>query len=278
MKLSVLSGALLLIGATASAQTSVTMYGLIDIGVRHVNHATAGGDSLTTLGDGPMTGNRLGIRGTEDLGGGTKAMFVLEHGMAVDTGGIEQQGQMWGRQAWVGISGQWGTIAAGRLYGVMHRTVSNYDPLGIGNILETAAPVLIEGTRFDNSVTYGTKIGNVSLGAMYSLGEQTNSSQGRTVGAYFYRSSDTLEFGGAIQRSTDLTGRDARSFTVGGAYNVAPFKLFLGYIDGDRDAGFAAGSNLSGTPLANTNLQSAFNSLGASGVTGTLKANRNDRL
>ena len=79
-------------GTAAHAQSSVTLYGLIDAGITYSNKvATTGGhDKLVKYGDGVASGSRWGIRGTEDLGGGLKALFVLENGFSSGDGSIGQ--------------------------------------------------------------------------------------------------------------------------------------------------------------------------------------------
>jgi predicted porin len=123
--------ALAAIGAmtgVAHAQSSVTLYGLVDayIGQR----ATEVNSSIPASRVGKLTQNvvngsgqnnsRWGMRGTEDLGGGMKGLFVLEGGFQPDTGAFatisQQGGGLFGRQAWVGLSGGFGTVGLGRQY------------------------------------------------------------------------------------------------------------------------------------------------------------------
>ncbi|MEW9583542.1 porin [Paraburkholderia sp. DGU8] len=110
---------LALLGATgvAHAQSSVTLYGLLDESVQYVNNATPRGGSLVQLFGGNLQGNRFGLKGTEDLGGGLKAIFQLENGFDINNGKLQQGGSLFGRQAYVGLTGDaWGTFTAGRQY------------------------------------------------------------------------------------------------------------------------------------------------------------------
>ena len=91
-----------LAATAAHAQTSVTLYGLIDAGITYTNNV--GGSSRVALASGNISGSRFGLRGTEDLGGGLKALFVLENGFNVNNGTLGQGGRMFGRQAYVGLS------------------------------------------------------------------------------------------------------------------------------------------------------------------------------
>ena len=109
--------ALVALGAfagAAHAQSSVTLYGIIDEGLLFNNNA--GGKHLYSMASGVMQGSRFGLRGTEDLGGGLKAIFTLENGFDVNSGKLGQGGLMFGRQAYVGLSSQYGTVTLGRQY------------------------------------------------------------------------------------------------------------------------------------------------------------------
>ncbi|WP_244119503.1 porin [Burkholderia gladioli] len=112
----------------AHAQSSVTLYGLIDEGVMYTNsvqtRATQGahaGKSQVALVDGAsgIGGTRWGITGVEDLGGGLKTIFTLENGFNINTGGLAQGGLLFGRQAFVGLSAPMGTVTIGRQYNTM---------------------------------------------------------------------------------------------------------------------------------------------------------------
>ena len=94
----------------ASAQSSVTVYGLLDAGLTS-EHGGADG-SVTKLATGVHSGSRIGFKGTEDLGNNLKANFVLENGLDVDTG-ANRQGALFGRKAYVGLSGGFGAVNSG---------------------------------------------------------------------------------------------------------------------------------------------------------------------
>lgn len=107
-----------LVAPIARAQSSVTLYGIIDTGVEFVSHANAAGDHVVRMP--AVTGelpSRWGLRGSEDLGNGLRAVFDLENGYSSTTGGFQQGGDLFGRQAWVGLASQRaGTLTAGRQY------------------------------------------------------------------------------------------------------------------------------------------------------------------
>ena len=156
--LSSLSLALLGVTGIAHAQSSVTLYGLIDESIQYVNNATPHGGSLVQLFGGNLQAPRFGLKGTEDLGGGLKAIFQLENGFDVNTGKLGQGGLMFGRQAYVGLTGDsWGTATAGRQYDplvdmVQPLTADNY----FGSTFTTPGDVDNNDNSFrvNNSVKY----------------------------------------------------------------------------------------------------------------------------
>jgi len=97
------------------AQSSVTLYGVIDEGFNYTSNV--GGHSNEQLQSGYAQGSRWGLKGSEDLGGGLKALFQLENGFDVNSGNLNQGGRMFGRQAYVGLSSaKLGTVTLGRQY------------------------------------------------------------------------------------------------------------------------------------------------------------------
>uniref|UniRef100_UPI00131C3FC8 porin n=1 Tax=Burkholderia sp. S171 TaxID=1641860 RepID=UPI00131C3FC8 len=99
----------------AHAQGSVTLYGIIDEGLNYTNNV--GGQKAYQMESGYAYGSRWGLKGSEDLGGGMKAVFTLENGFDLNTGNSNQGGRMFGRQALVGIdAGTYGSFKMGRQY------------------------------------------------------------------------------------------------------------------------------------------------------------------
>src|ERR1700754_2644035 len=100
----------------AHAQSSVTLYGLLDAGIQYTNNVVTGG-SLFRQTSGNINGSRFGLRGSEDLGSGLKAIFVLEGGISLNNGKSAQDGRLFGRQAYVGLnSDTYGIVSLGRQY------------------------------------------------------------------------------------------------------------------------------------------------------------------
>ena len=114
-KIILAAGLLSGVACMAQAQTNVTIYGVIDLGLNYTNNV--GGKNDVQMESGYAQGSRLGFKGNEDLGGGLSALFQLENGFAADTGKLGQGGLMFGRQALVGLSSKTaGTVTLGRQY------------------------------------------------------------------------------------------------------------------------------------------------------------------
>ena len=177
MKKSLLALSLLSAFGVASAQSSVTMYGIVDAGITYDNGSSAG--TVTKLESGIESGSRLGFRGTEDLGSGLKALFVLEQGFDIDTGKSGQGGRLFGRQAWVGLNSEYGQVSAGRQYTPIFNAYGVVDPFGKGTsgdiytLFGRASDFLSEYKRMDNSVVYTTpsSLGGFNAAVAYSFGE-----------------------------------------------------------------------------------------------------------
>jgi predicted porin len=183
MKKSVLSLAVLAalaVGGAAHAQSNVQVYGLIDAGVEHLNHANANQGSVTKVISGGKNTSRWGFRGTEDLGGGLKAVFGLEGGILLDTGAAD--GALFKRQAFVGLEGGFGRVVIGRSFTTTYDFVIGFDPLGYAPNYSWATSTNASGpskygmtTAFDNLVKYSGQTGEFKYGATVGLGEQPDS-------------------------------------------------------------------------------------------------------
>ncbi|WP_085316611.1 porin [Derxia lacustris] len=176
--------ALALAAGAAQAQqagaTNVTIYGLVDSGIEVVTHA--GGDKTlvrvpTVTGELP---SRLGFRGSEDLGDGLKAVFTIEAGLGLDTGASAQGGRTWGRQAFVGLAGNWGQVAFGRQYSAMFYALGDSDVLGPAVYALGSVDPGVPNARVDNAVTYRGTTGDFTGYASWSFGRDV---AGGTPGA-----------------------------------------------------------------------------------------------
>ncbi|MBB1633970.1 porin [Cupriavidus sp. UME77] len=158
----------------ASAQSTVTLYGVVDTGIEYVNNVGAAKDSVARVNT--LTGtvpSRWGIRGTEDLGGGLKSLFVLESGFAPDSGTSNQGARLFGRQALVGLSGPWGQVALGRQYTMLFWATLDPDILGPNVYGSGSLDSYLPNARADNAVSYKGTFGGFTVGATYSFGRDT---------------------------------------------------------------------------------------------------------
>jgi predicted porin len=175
----------LAITSIAHAQSTMTLYGLIDEGITYVNSAQTGrtagqlsGASQFALTDGHATGvagSRWGLRGSEDLGGGLKANFVIENGFMANTGALAQGGAEFGRQSYVGLANDFGAITLGRQYDPLVNFVQPFAAAGTwaGYMGSHADDVdnLSNTNRINNAVKFtSAALNGFRMAAMYSLG------------------------------------------------------------------------------------------------------------
>ncbi|KWK80536.1 porin [Burkholderia ubonensis] len=166
---------------TAHAQSSVTLYGIVDNGIAYQNNssstgATTGGHSKVQMSTGVWAGSRFGLKGSEDLGGGTKAVFQLEAGVKTNDGTSQWAGGIFTRQAWVGLTNPtYGTLTAGRQYTAYYTLLSPYSPTTWLTGYYGAHPGDIDSLdtsyRANNSIVYiSPKYYGFTVGGSYSLG------------------------------------------------------------------------------------------------------------
>lgn len=180
-----LCGAMLAVApawAQQATPSSVTLYGVIDVGVEYVSGVSKGnGQTGGQVREGyGATPSRWGLRGNEDLGGGLRAIFTLESGFAADTGN-QSQARLFGRQAWVGLSGDWGSLTLGRqytmrYYGMLDADIFAAASQGLGS-LDSGIP----NARADNSISYRGNWGPFSAGVNYSFGRDAASANNPTA-------------------------------------------------------------------------------------------------
>jgi len=113
----------------AAAQSSVTLYGRIDTAIEYAN---AGPNHVTRMGSGNLWASQWGLKGVEDLGGGYATIFKLEDGFNAASGALSNPNALFGREAWVGITGPFGGVQFGELYTILHTTLVTYSLPGLG--------------------------------------------------------------------------------------------------------------------------------------------------
>ncbi|WP_028225724.1 porin [Paraburkholderia ferrariae] len=176
MKLRIAAGlALAGMNATAWAQSSVTLYGIVDTGIEYVSHADAAGDGVVRMPG--ITGempSRWGVRGNEDLGGGLSTIFALESGFNMRGGTLNQGGRLFGRQAWVGLASPYGSLTFGRQYTMTYWAIADADLLGPDIYGGTASfDQYLPSARSDNTIVYKGSYAGFTLGATWSFGRDS---------------------------------------------------------------------------------------------------------
>ncbi|TDF63184.1 porin [Cupriavidus sp. L7L] len=163
-----------LVTGTALAQSSVTLYGVVDTNIEYVSHlsnGSGGGGNRFGVTSGGLSGSRWGMRGVEALGNDLNALFVLESGFGTDDGRSQQGGRLFGRQAFVGLqSKSLGTVTFGRQYTTMFDVLANFSPTGYASQYEPF--VFLEGSnlRSDNTAKYVGVFGGLTAEAHWSFG------------------------------------------------------------------------------------------------------------
>ncbi|BDB26311.1 porin [Cupriavidus sp. P-10] len=199
------------------AQDAVTLYGLLSVGVAYVNNE--GGHAATKMVPGTMQNNRWGLRGVEDLGGGARALFVLEGGFALDDGKLQQGGRLFGRQAFVGFGHDaYGTLTFGRQYDAVFDTLNGM-----------SAPVAAAGLAAhigDNDNVFGSFRNNNAI-------------------KYVTPGWGGLRAEAAYAMSDSGSAANNRAYSLGATYASGPLKLAAAYMQLDRP-GLAASNNAGG--------------------------------
>ncbi|CAN7776375.1 porin [Cupriavidus necator] len=202
---------------SAQAQTTVTLYGVVDASIEYVNNYSATGatavpgaaESRVALLSGAQAGSRWGIRGVEELGKGYNAFFVLENGFTLDDGKASLGGRLFGRQAFLGVGSHYGKLSFGRQYVSMFEALANFQVAAYQPLYE---PVVAQNGRFfreDNTVKYSGTFGGLNAVAHWSFGVDTT----------------------ALATTGEVPGRirDGAGWGVGSNYTAGPFGIGVGF-------------------------------------------------
>ncbi|ACD19312.1 porin [Paraburkholderia phytofirmans] len=201
--------------APASAQTSVTLYGVLDEGINYTNNVGRG--HVYELASGYAQGSRWGLKGAEELGGGLKAIFQLENGFDVSSGRLNQGGRMFGRQAFVGLSAnQFGTLTFGRQYD----SVVDY-------LAQTTANGNWAGSLFSHP---------------YDNDNTDNSFRLDNSVKYTSPSLSGFQFGGVYSFSNDTNFANNRAYSFGGQYSYGGLLVAAAYLQADNPGNGANGA------------------------------------
>jgi predicted porin len=235
----------LAIPAVAFAQSSVTLYGLIDTGVRNqskVQETATTDGTVTSVSNSVNSTNRWGMTGSEDLGGGLKANFTLEGEMHSDdgTGTTTAGGLNFQRKSIVGLSSGESSVDLGRDYTVNFKEFGIYDPMGYNYTGITPNVRFTSGVRSSNMITAGTGFNGAHVRIDYAMGEKTGSS---SAGSRYGIGGDFAVAGvkvGAAYSSTKNAANTGtqKDATIGAAYSMSGFTFKLAYAQTKWDSNF----------------------------------------
>jgi predicted porin len=237
----------------ATAQSNLTMYGVIDMALVH----ESGGKATTThLTSGVESGSRLGFRGREELGNGMAAVFTLESGFQADTGKLGQGGRLFGRQAYVGLESKAGTLTMGLQLTPQYEAMAAADPFDTGTAGDTEN-LMGFTARMENSIKYSTPTWQgVNAELAYGTGEVAGDRRaGRELGgAIAYTRGPWLARFGYHQRKTVTPQGEqgtARNAVLAAVYDFGPLKAHFAFgADKGRDStALRNTANAFGAPL-----------------------------
>jgi general bacterial porin, GBP family len=265
----------------ALAQSNVTLYGIVDVNFQYNDPDASGASSTRGINSGHQSGSRWGIRGAEALSPRLNAVFTLEGGFSPDLGTTAQStpagaARLWGRQAWAGLSGGWGTVVAGRVATFSSGTGSfdmfgSVDPFGTGwgdsSLGTTFTPS--GAMRLDNSVLYQSPDwGGFKFGAGYSFNGATAEAAGSGnnnrvwfLGANFARGPffaaityDTIDVadgfgpGSATTPAIFAGASDQKMLQIGGSFDLKFLKIHGAYAKEDNVFFTTAGTTFAINP------------------------------
>ena len=292
-KLAVLAATMAL-GSAAQAQSSVTLYGILDGGLRYQTVSLQNQDSASNIGMayGVQSGNRFGLKGVEDIGNGNRVTFTLENGFDLGNGTQQQSNRIFGRQAWVGVeNNSWGYARLGRQYTFASDYMIAIDPFatsfgqaGMGAAFGTA-----NANRVSNAIKYQSqRISGFQAGLGYSFAtgsnnayiadgrvatsgtgynfETNNNVRQATLGANYVNGPVYVaaSYDKVYAPTNAISQSNPSSWILAGAYDLQAAKISVaygqtrgGYILGQGNGATGAGLNLYGNP-ANANGEYIF--------------------
>ncbi|RQZ06851.1 porin [Burkholderia sp. Bp9031] len=240
------------IGSAVYAQSTVTLYGIVDEGFNYTTNVA--GSKSYELQSGYAQGSRWGLKGSEDLGGGLKAVFTLENGFDVNNGRLGQGGLMFGRQAYVGLSSPtYGAVTLGRQYDALVDFLAQTTANGNWAGYLFSHPYDNDNTdnsfRVNNTVKYTSPaFGGFQFGGTYSFSNNTSFANNRqySVGAqyanggllvaaaYLQANNPSANAGGAISTGDqNFIGSRVRVFGAGVNYTFSAATVGFAYTNSD---------------------------------------------
>ena len=269
--LAVLAG----ISATAAAQSTVTLFGVLDANARYVKN---GDLKLKSLSSNGANTSRIGLRGTEDLGDGLKAGFWLEAGLNPDTGTQSDGTRFWNRRSTVSLMGNFGEVRLGRDYTPTYLGYTDYDVFGdnglgaSGKFDSSLGTTRDTATRADNLISYFTPSG---LGGFYgraTVGAGEGVSGKKYVGGRAGYAAGALDVSVSYGQTTVTAvsnGDDKfKTADIGASYDFGVVKAFGYYTQSKTGALKVANYSLGATvPVGAGLIRASYIHSNASGTT-----------
>jgi predicted porin len=232
MKKSLIALAVLgsMVGA-ASAQSSVTLFGGLDLNVRYNKGA---GKTLKTMGTDGIYSSRWGVRGVEDLGGGLKAGFWLESAINPDDG-TSNSARFWHRRSSVSLMGDFGEVRLGRFLTNQFTAYADFDPFGTNGVGDASKFYTSNAAAINGVVTNSTRADNIfayylpsNLGGFYGSAEAAageGTSGNKYIGGRLGYAAGPLNVSGAYSVSEITSADDYKRYTLSGSYDLGVVKL-----------------------------------------------------
>lgn len=207
------------VSGAAMAQSSVTLYGVVDAGITY--QSNVGGKSQWSLGSG-IDQSYVGLRGAEDLGGGLKTIFTLESGFNIGNGQFQNNGGFFNRQAFVGVESNYGTVTLGRQYDATQ---------------DYLAPLSATGSWGGTYFAHPGNIDNLSTNGGYALNNSIKFTSANYSG---------LQFGGTYSFSNNQQFASNRAYSLGAQYQNQGIHAGVAYSQANNPGAYAGGANDNG--------------------------------
>jgi predicted porin len=232
--------ALLLCTATAVyAQGRVTLYGILDSNLEVTN---AGNGTTARMDSGSLLGSRFGIQGVEDIGGGNHVNFALEQGYLLNNGAAATEGLAFSRQAWIGLSGDWGEVRIGRQNSPLYIPLSSrFDAFLVGTIATALGNLQSITARVSNAIYYSTPTLS-GLSAQFMVGLRDSTTE-PTNGVANYHvvvtyKNGPLDVGAGYQEANNDIGTSTlKVLFAGGNYKFGKLTVYGVYNRGQQTDG-----------------------------------------
>ena len=201
----------------AHAQSSVTLYGVIDAGLTYTSNV--GGKSDWQQGSGGIEQSRFGLKGSEDLGNGLKAIFTLESGFNLNNGRFANNNGMFNRQSFVGLSSNYGTVTLGRQYDAEQ---------------DFLAPLSATGSWGGTSFAHWGNFDNLNTNQGFAVNNSIKFTSANYAG---------FTFGGTYGFSNQTGFANNREYSLGAAYQYQGLRVAAAYAQQNNPLGSASGAS-----------------------------------